>query len=185
MADTVTRSAARLATFIAVPIAVIVAVGVFALVSNARSAQDPQGEPSAVSSEPVAVELPSLDEDQTVACRALLAKLPDTARSEQRRPVTEGAEQAAAFGDPAVTLVCGVDAPEVAPTETVYPMDGVCWVQAPGDGAAVWTTVDRQVPVAVTVPGDGAGSGEWAQAFGKIVKQQLRPLKEGVPSGCG
>lgn len=183
MADTVTRGAARLATLIAVPVAIVAAVGVFVLVSN--TATPAADEPAPMPSEPVAVTLPSLDEDQTIACRALLAKIPDKAHEQPRRPVTEGAEQAAAFGDPAVTLVCGVDAPEVGDTETVYPMDGVCWVQRPGGNAAVWTTVDRKVPVALTVPGDGNGSGEWAQAFSKIVKQQLKPLSKGVPSGCG
>lgn len=183
MADPVTRGAARLATLIAVPVAVVAAVGVFVLVSNA--APPAEDEPAPVSSEPVAVTLPSLDEDQAIACRALLAKIPDTAHAQPRRPVTEGAEQAAAFGDPAVTLVCGVDAVKVEPTETVYPLDGVCWIQRPGDNAAVWTTVDRKVPVALTVPGDGNASGEWAQAFAKIVGQQLKPLTKGVPSGCG
>ena len=184
MADPVTRGAARVATLVAVPVAIAAAIGVWAIAGKARPAADDPA-PSPVSSAPVTVALPKIDEDQAVACRALLSALPDKVHDQPQRPVSEGAEQAAAYADPAVTLVCGVEAPKVADDATVYPMSGTCWLPATLDGATVWTTVDRAVPVAVTVPGDANGSGEWAQAFSKYVGEKLERAAENVPSGCG
>ncbi|WP_285665052.1 DUF3515 domain-containing protein [Actinorhabdospora filicis] len=173
----------------AVPVAIVVAVVIFLVVSNARPKDDPGAQPSAMSSAPVYVDLPKLDGEQAVACRALLAELPDQVLDQGRRIMADGSEQAAAFGDPPTTLVCGVEAPKVDPAEIVYPLEGVCWVSRPTpQGSApgtVWTTVDRVVPVAVTVPGDPAGSGQWAKGVAAVVGKQLARSAEGVPTGCG
>ena len=48
----------------------------------------------------------------------------------------------------------------VEDTALVYKLNGVCWY-AVGVGAATeWTTVDRVVPVTVTVPGPLDGSAQ-------------------------
>lgn len=187
MADPVTKGAARIATFVAIPVAAIAAVSIYAIVSNAK-ADEPQTQPSVVSSAPVYVDLPKLTDDQTVACRALLAELPDTVLDQPRRVMAEGSEQAAAFGDPPTTLVCGVEPLTIDPTEIVYPLNGVCWLSRPTPEGTpkgtIWTTVDREVPVAVTVPGAPGGSGQWAQGTSDVIGKQLKRATENIPTGC-
>jgi hypothetical protein len=124
-----------------------------------------------------------LSERQSMVCRALLSKLPEQLRGLPRRQVTGGHEQNAAFGDPAVTLACGVPAPTVAPTDFVYPLSGVCW--HPNEAGSVWTTVDREVTIALTLPAalSGQGSGQWAAALSSPVTAAV-PSAEVKPSGC-
>ena len=108
---------------------------------------------------PVEVTAPPLARGDARRCAALVAALPATlGPGLDRRPVPGAAEQAAAWGDPAITLVCGAE-PAGAPGVDGEPFD----VGPPGGGivrflvddvgaANVFTTRDREVPVAVTVP---------------------------------
>jgi hypothetical protein len=131
----------------------------------------------------VTVAAPALANDVAVACRALIAHLPDQVVTAKRRPVTAGAEQNAAWGDPPLLLACGVPMPSLEPTTDVYPISGVCWVATPVTGGALWTTVDRAVPVSVTVPGTPDGSAQWVAALSPAVGTTLE-LASHRPSGC-
>ncbi|GIH04482.1 hypothetical protein Rhe02_25490 [Rhizocola hellebori] len=133
---------------------------------------------------PVPVAAIALSEREAVVCRAFLAKLPEQLRGLPRRQVTGGHEQNAAFGDPAVTLTCGGPAPTFAPTDFVYPLSGVCW--HPNEAGSVWTTVDREVTIALALPGalSGEGSGQWAAALSGPVTAAV-PSAQVKPSGCG
>src|SRR5258705_544652 len=75
----------------------------------------------------------------------------------------------AARSPPPITLSCGDVQPSLAPTTTVYPLGGVCWSAAPGADGTVWTTVDRNVVLTVTVPGDSNGSGQSVVPFGAAI----------------
>lgn len=149
------HSPARTATLVAVPVALLAGVLAFWALGGfgSRGGQaGPSAPPRSQSSAPVSIAAPTLRAEQALACRALVAKLPVTLNDLARRPVTAGAEQNAAYGDPAVTVACG--APAVPPDVTDQPleMNGVCWFPERRPGVTVWTTMDRQVPVAVTVP---------------------------------
>jgi hypothetical protein len=139
---------------------------------------------SPVPTTPVHIAAIQLSERQSLVCRALLSKLPEQLRGLPRRQVTGGHEQNAAYGDPAVTLACGVPAPTFAPTDFVYPLSGVCW--HPNEAGSVWTTVDREVTIALTLPAalSGEGSGQWAAALSSPVTAAV-PSAEIKPSGCG
>jgi hypothetical protein len=85
------------------------------------------------------------------ACRQLLASLPaELDDGVRRRPVTEDAERTAAWGDPAITLRCGV----MLPDQTLEPIeiDGLKLVTTKAAGVVTWTTFDRAVNVAIAVP---------------------------------
>jgi hypothetical protein len=140
--------------------------------------------PQAVSRVPVAIAAIELSERHTVVCRAFLSKLPEQLRGLPRRQVSGGHEQNAAFGDPAVTIACGGGAPAFAPTDFVYSMSGVCWHS--NEAGSVWTTVDREVPIALTLPAllGGQGSGQWAAAVSGPITASV-PSLEVKPSGCG
>ncbi len=66
------------------------------------------------------------------------SQLPDHAARPPRRPVTAGPEQNAAYGEPPITLACGVPAPAMSPTEP-------------------WTTVSRGLLVRRRRRQDGDG----------------------------
>lgn len=96
-------------------------------------------------------------------CDALLAALPaeiDAGSGElDRRPLAEPAPVgAAAWGDPATVLRCGLGRPaELAPSSRLLAVSGVQFLEIPGTGATSYVVVDRPVYVALTLPA-GAGS---------------------------
>jgi hypothetical protein len=124
-----------------------------------------------------------LDARQAAACRDLLAHLPGALDDRPRRPVTAGADQNAAYGDPPITLACGVPPVSLPAGAQVYGLSGVCWYSQPSGDATVWTTVDRETPVRVTVPDAYPAPGQWVIEFSAPVTATL-PRAANVPAGC-
>ncbi len=125
---------------------------------------------------------PSLTPREATVCRALLSRLPDeVGPGLARRPVTAGAEQNAAYGEPPVLLSCGGANQPIAPDATVYPLGGVCWYGERAGDATVFRTVDREVPVRVTVPAEYQG--QLIVAFSAPVASAVPALPR-VPAGC-
>ena len=86
--------------------------------------------------------------------------LPERVSDQPRRRVDPGDGYAAAWGDPAIELRCGVPRPDgltaVSPCEHT---NGVDWFipvsqQSGGTSEVIMTTVGRAVNVEVTVPAD-------------------------------
>jgi hypothetical protein len=87
----------------------------------------------------------------TSACSTLLAALPDALdEGVRRRPVTGDDTRTAAWGDPAVTLRCGVGLP--AQRQTPLIIDGFPLVTEERAGVVTYTTSDRAVNVSLRVP---------------------------------
>jgi hypothetical protein len=186
VADEVTRQAARLATIITVPVVLLVGVLAFFLVGGGGGRADGQAaspSPRVQATGPVRMAAPKLTARQATVCRALLSQAPQAIRDLAQRPVTAGAEQNAAYGDPPITLACGTAIPSFAPTATVYPLDGVCWYAAEGPDGSVWTTLDREVPVTVTVPKEYDQPGQWVIDFSAPVAAAV-PSAAKIPYGC-
>jgi len=179
------RTAARIATLVAVPVATLLALLLFWLVGglpdDAGPPRDQQATPAVTT--PVSLPPRALAPRAATVCRTLLAKLPEAIRGLRQRPVTGGAAQNIAYGEPALLLRCGVTRVTlpVTSTETVYPLSRVCWV--PDPAGRVWTTVDREVPVSVTVPKPLSEPGQWVAAFSRYVA--TTPEGGRPPSGCG
>jgi Protein of unknown function (DUF3515) len=171
-----------LATVIAVPVAVLTGVLVYNLGMPASSAQ-PSSSPNAAATSAVTVPAPSLSARSALVCRALVARLPERVRTAQRRPVSAGPEQNAAYGDPAMTLQCGVPRAEFPPTDDVFRLNDVCWHSVVERNSTVWTTVDREVPVRVTVPGPATGASQWTIGFSTVIASTVPSIAD-VPSGC-
>lgn len=179
------RRAARLATLTAVPVALLVGVLAFWLLGGFGKA-GPRPGPGArpQSTEPVTMPAPPLSERAATVCRALLSQLPDSVRELRRRPVTAGAEQNAAYGDPAITMACAAGpVPSFPPDATLWGLSGVCWYAVERGGTSVWTTVDREVPVTVAVPAGYAQPGQWVIEFSAPVVASV-PSAVQIPSGC-
>jgi len=172
-ADPDRRRAARIATLVAIPAALL--AGFISLWATGVFSRPDTG--------PVAMPERELSAEATGICQAVIANLPETVLDAQRRPVTAGAEQNAAYGDPPLTLACGTEQPTVELTATVFGLSGVCWYAEEAAGETVWTTVDRVVPVTVTVPGPAEGASQSVIAFSDAIRRH-DPRSETAPTGC-
>jgi hypothetical protein len=178
--DPIRRSAALAATLAAVPVAIAVL-----LISAFAFGGLGGGRPAPEATGPVTMAERTIADDAVEPCQQVIAHLPDAVAGHTRRPVTTGAEQNAAYGEPPITVECGTALPPVGNIDEVYNLSGVCWFPVTGDGSTAWTTVDRAVPVTVTVPGAADGSGQFVQPFSNPVgsNDALREADQ-IPTGC-
>lgn len=174
MADQDTRRAARIAALVAIPVALAVGVVAFQLMSP----DEPDGpgataaSPKPVPSTPVEMTAPPLSERAATVCRALFSKLPDHFGDLPRRPVTAGPEQNAAFGEPPVTVACGVAGPTPPDDAQYFQIEGPCWFQDDPAGKRRWTLQGREVPVVIMAP---------AGFLGQDLVDLARPILDTVP----
>jgi len=179
MPDQTRRAAARTATVVAIPVALLVGVLVFWLMGGWGR----DGSPRPQATTPVSVPAPPLGDRAATVCRALVAELPGAVRDLPRRPVTAGAEQNAAYGDPPLTLACGVPPASFPADAQLWGISGVCWYADRRPDGAVWTTVDREVPVTVTVPTRYEGPGDWVAEFSAPLTATVRAAAQ-PPAAC-
>jgi hypothetical protein len=83
-------------------------------------------------------------------CASVVTALPSSLAGAVRRETQPASTSTAAWGDPAVTLVCGV--PAGSPRDEPYEFDGVRWAMHDVGSARTWTTLGRAVNVVVTIP---------------------------------
>ena len=89
-------------------------------------------------------------------CTALMADLPVTVLDGQRRKVEPG-RRSAAWGDPAITLRCGVEKPpKLTAASPCYEVNGVGWFAEEASGGYLFTTIGRTTFVEVGVPSEYA-----------------------------
>jgi len=111
-------------------------------------------------SHPVDVDATTPDAGTTAACQELLDAVPDTVMDQPRRDVSPHDALAAAWGDPAVVLRCGVDKPAaMTPDAQLVEVDGVTWLPEPLSAGYLFTTYGRTAYVEVSVPDDYAPEG--------------------------
>jgi hypothetical protein len=196
--DRTIRTAALWATVVAVPVAILVGFLVFAQIApdGDAGAGPTATTPMAMPSEPVPMAAPQLSERAAQVCLAVTSQLPTAVRNLPARKVTAGPEQNAAYGAPPLTVACGVEQPQMCASLTAtagcVPLDTellimnrVCWYAEQKPDTAVFTTMDREVAVQVTVPMSYSQPAQWANEFSDIVVQTDKSKTEGVPSGCG
>ncbi|MDN3239864.1 DUF3515 family protein [Glycomyces tritici] len=171
------RLPAIVATAVAVPVAVVAGVLVFNAIA-------PKAEPVHEDLSPVSVEVPALSEDDAVVCLALTATAPESAGGLQARPVEGGAgaaESVMAYGDPAVVATCGVEPVAVEDTALVYKLNGVCWYS--DEAGLEWTSLDRQVPVGVSVPETHEQPVDVLNDLSTVIAEKV-PAAAEAPTGC-
>lgn len=174
------RLPAIVATVVAVPIAVVAGIVVFNAIA-------PAADDSVLVQEdlsPVSVEVPELSADAAVVCLALTATAPQEAGGLEARPVEGGdgaAEAVMAYGDPAIVATCGAAPVAVEDTAAVFKLNGVCWFSE--EDGAEWTTLDREVPVAVSVPADHEQPVDVLNDLSNVIAEKV-PAAEDAPTGC-
>lgn len=197
--DRTTRSAALWATVVAVPVAVVVGLLIFTTVipDAETAAPSPSAtQPAVVPAAPVQMAAPKLAPRPAEVCLAVTSQLPTKVRDLAARKVSAGPEQNAAYGEPALTVACGVAQPRTCaslddsgsgcvPMDTeLMTMNRVCWYAEEQAAATIFTTMDREVPVQVTVPKQYAQPAQWANEFSDIVVETDKSITKGVPTGC-
>jgi len=157
--DPVRRRAARTATLVALPVAVLTGLTVAAVTTDTSRPDRGRASTAAAPSRPPAtgpVTVPPATAPvgpTRGSCARLIGALPTDLDGRKARPVTSGAGTAAAWGDPPVILRCGVPPVTVPPGTQLLQVNGVSWfARAVGTTAVIFTTVDRVVTVEVTVP---------------------------------
>ncbi|WP_422738741.1 DUF3515 family protein [Micromonospora sp. WMMD729] len=184
--DRTVRGAALLATVIALPVTLLVAVLAFTKLAPDTPAAAPSPSAStarAQSSAPVEMAAPALAERPATVCRALLSQLPPTIRDLTQRPVTAGPEQNAAYGDPALTVACGGTEPAIPATDEVWVVNRVCWHPVEETDVTVLTTVDRETPVTLRVPRTYPQPLQWAAPISSAIVASV-PSGGAIPAGC-
>ena len=181
-------SPARIATLVAVPVALVAGLISFLVLGGFRSSDGGPTtgptRPSPAGTGPVAVPGPALSGAPAAVCAALIDRLPGAVRDAARRPVDPPTRDTAAYGDPPITLACGTPAPSFALTDQLFTLDGVCWHSAEVGGGTTWTTVDRTVPVTVGLPTEYQPPTQWVIVFSAPVAAAIPPTPS-KPSGCG
>ena len=128
--------------------------------------------------------VPVVDEAASEACAALLVSLPvELDPGVRRRPVTGDQRLTAAYGEPPVTLECGVADPDRPDSPAV--VNGVEWSVRDVGAGFRWTTVGRDVNVAVTIPDSYANAAELVLPLADPVEAALpaSPTPGPTPSG--
>ena len=159
------RSAARLATLVAVPVTLaLLAVAVLAErhggsgaepVAPATSAPATAGALPSIKLAPP----PALSAAQQRACQDLISALPTDLGDLPARPVDSPSPYVAAWGEPAVTLRCGVPRPpSFIATADVQQINGVTWFAERRGSTTAWVVVDRPVYVEVLAPAADASA---------------------------
>ncbi len=137
--------------------------------------------------DPVAVEVPDVPDDEAATCRDLVAALPDEVDGQERREVTGADGRAAAWGDPAIVLRCGVPQPsDFTDTATCIEANGTGWY-VPDDVLnaddqtldVTMTAVGVRPRVEVFLPGDYRPDGfpNASGRIGAVVAEQLEVVR--------
>lgn len=126
---------------------------------------------------PVTLDAPTPPDDAAAACRALLAATPDAVDGHDRRETDPASDYTAAWGDPAITLACGVAEPDaLGPASQCFEVNGVGWFAERRDeqGEVRFTTIGRETVVQAVVPTD------YAPEANPLV-DLATPIKQHVP----
>lgn len=181
--DRSTRTAAWIATGVTVPLVVVLAFvlgGTGGGTGSAASAgpSAPAG-PTVVTSA-----VPDLDQATEAVCDPVLAAMPVRLDGGEGEPtlsavrVTPGGPSILAWASPVVTLQCGVFRPADLRSDVQYQpilLGGlgkpqVAWLAEQQGDRVVWTTIDRSVYLAVTVPTGDTG---YVQTVSDVIATRL------------
>ncbi|KJY42221.1 hypothetical protein VR41_08805 [Streptomyces sp. NRRL B-1568] len=149
------------------------------LTSVACSAADRQAGPA----------VPTPSAAQAGLCRALHKELPEAVDGKKRRTADPVSDFTAVWGDPAISLRCGVPRPKILtpgtehynPTADAVEIDGVEWLpeQQP-DGSVRCTTTLRLAFVEVTLPKEVVGDAVQIGALTDLADAVKKTIPVGV-----
>jgi hypothetical protein len=123
---------------------------------------------------PVELTAPNPPADVRDECRALITDSPDVVEQEQRREVEPISPYTSAWGDPAITLACGVAKPDgLNRASECLEVNGVGWFSEQREDDFRFTTIGRETYVQVVVPSDYTPANPLVDL--------AAPIKENIP----
>jgi hypothetical protein len=175
------RGAARLAAFVALPVAVVAGLAFFAFQSASLPA--PAASPTVTASGPVKVAAPPAVPAASVAlCGKTIGSLPITLDGKHSRAVTQAPDRVVAWGDPPVVLRCGVAAVTYPPDAQLLAINGVTWYGRAVGSNVVFTSVDRTVPIEITVPANKGNPSDPIATLSVPIGRSVPPSPSPSPS---
>lgn len=122
---------------------------------------------------PVQLEDPQPTAEVAEQCAALMPELPEKVLEQTRRDTSPG-HYTAAWGNPAITVSCGVPRPAAAVTDTrCFEVNKVGWTAEEGQGGWIYTTIGRAGYVQVAVPQEYRPEANALVAFAEPIKNHL------------
>ena len=101
----------------------------------------------------VAVPVPTPNPAIAAACSEIVKAMPATVDGQERRSVADNSQLTAAWGNPAITLRCGVDSPSnLKPESSIMTINGVDWFPEQLTAGYRFTTVNSAIFIEVNVP---------------------------------
>ncbi|SDO24613.1 Protein of unknown function [Klenkia soli] len=150
-----------MATAVAVPVvvALLVLIRVLGPGDDDAAADVTGATPTQRDDSTVEVQTPPITPEADAACPALMSQLPLELAGDDSRRVASDSPYAYAWGDPATTLVCGVDQPDYPADALLFTINGITWFVDTDDPTVnVWTTADRTVAVQLRIPSSTDGA---------------------------
>ena len=182
------RRAALIATAVTVPFIVVVTLVLVALASNNTSTKNAGSSDTPLP--PVTASAPPHANTEVAACSKVLEQLPVslgklTPRVVHTKPDTPFV---VAWGQPPVLLACGAARPkDLVPGSSVQfitggELDGPYYDVQKAGNANVYTTVDRQPYVAITIPAKYS-AGDYLPILSRAIAKALPAVCVGTQSG--
>lgn len=113
-------------------------------------------------------------------CRALVERLPDSMYEQERRPVEPESDFAAAWGDPAVVVRCGVERPEALQADSeLIAVNEVAWLPQPPERPSLYTAVGHEVYVEMSIPPSYEPPALGLLPVSRIIQEDIPPLPDG------
>lgn len=101
---------------------------------------------------PYEVDAPTPDPEERQWCQKVMAALPETVL-DAKRGETTAPDLTAVWGNPPISLRCGVDKPKrLEPGSECFEVNHVGWFAEEGRGGMVFTTIGRGIYIEVGVP---------------------------------
>lgn len=119
---------------------------------------------------PVRIDPPAPQGEAAAGCERLARELPQELDGAKRRETTPRSPYVAVWGDGEIALRCGVPRPAAMnPTDTVPEVNGVAWFADP-ERPTLFTAVDREAYIEVTISREHTPGEVLADLAGPITK---------------
>ena len=168
-----------MATAVAVPVVIALLVLIRVLGPGSSDGDDTAadvagGTPAQRDESPVEVDTPPITPEADAVCPALMSQLPLEVVGETSRRVDSDSPYVYAWGDPAQVLICGVEPVALEPDAFVVTISDLPWFVDNSDPTVnVWTSLDRTVPVRVSIP--ASTDSALVAALGPIIATAVPP----------
>ncbi|WP_040703784.1 DUF3515 domain-containing protein [Nocardiopsis salina] len=123
---------------------------------------------------------PETDGTTTEVCSEFVAELPDTLLDAERAEVQPDSETMAAWGDPPISLRCGVPRPDdLQPDSLLEEVNGVAWLPQPEDDPTMFTAVGHEAYVELQVPSGHGAPAPALTTVSDLISEHIPPLPDG------